>query len=247
MAVDPSPRAGVATYIRDGRRYQHPVAASQRGLGLLCVRKTAAAERNANAVLGQAVRSRGALFFAYPFDFPLTNGPVMRAPWFSAMAQGQALSLFVRLYRETSERHWLRAADETFASFLVRPVRGRPWVSFVDRSGYLWLEEYPGDDPGRVFNGHIFASWGLADYYLLSRDPRAKRLLEGALATVKHYFGEWRNRGGETSLYGLGLRNEDLSYHVLHARQLDYLAHLTGDIWFRRAAEAMAQADAPDP
>jgi hypothetical protein len=41
---------------------------------------------------------------------------LLAPPWYSMMAQGQALSLFCRLSQLPGEERWLAAADATFGS-----------------------------------------------------------------------------------------------------------------------------------
>jgi hypothetical protein len=62
----------------------------------------------------------GSLWFAYPWDHLLHGEEQMqlRAPWYSGMAQGQALHLFSELAAETDEERWRAAADGAFASYM---------------------------------------------------------------------------------------------------------------------------------
>ena len=69
----------------------------------------------------------------------------MPAPWYSAMAQGEALSLFSRLWAVTKEPAWRQAAEQTLTSLSLGPAAGQPWCSHVDEAGHLWLDEYPRD------------------------------------------------------------------------------------------------------
>jgi len=46
---------------------------------------------------------------------------VLRAPWYSGMAQGLAISLFSRLSVVTGEARWRQAATATFDSLLIPP------------------------------------------------------------------------------------------------------------------------------
>src|SRR3989304_4560902 len=100
---DPS---GVLMHLEGSTLYDHPVEQAQYALALLGgYRQTGDAERLARArlqadrLLDRAVAQGGALYFPYPFDFARHGNyrDVMVAPWYSAMAQGQALSVFVRL------------------------------------------------------------------------------------------------------------------------------------------------------
>ena len=238
--------SGVRMYLRDGRMWDHPVAQAQYGINLLeSHRLTGTAEylaragRNAQRLIDRRVAYGTAWFYPYPFRFVLHgNQEVYDPPWYSMMAQGQALSLFCRLYHVTGEQRWRVAATATFASFLVPPVLGRPWGSFV-RDGLLWLEEYahPKRLSGDVtYNGHNFALFGLWDYWVLTRDKRARVLLQGALTTMRDVHGEIRNPNWR-SKYCLRHRSDSLGYHTVHMSQHIQCYAITGDTVFAKIAE----------
>ena len=231
---------GVAIWERNGRRYPHPVVYAQYGLDALNSYRLSRqrlwlnrAIANGRALLADSVMARGALFFRYTHTFPLHNrkDDVMTPPWYSAMAQGIALALFVRLYEQTNDAKWSRAADATFASLNLNRTKTGPWVTFVDTSGYLWLEEYAKDPPMRVLNGHNFALFGVWDYARATGSVPATSLYDAAATTVAHYIGSYR-RPGQPSRYSLRLGVPNQKYHRIHTAQLLMLARLTGDTSF---------------
>ncbi len=78
---------------------------------------------------------------------------------------------------------WRLAADATFLSLLQAPDSSAPFSSRVDTKGRLWFEEYPRypvADSEMVLNGHIFAMYGLHDYWQLTQDDNARKLFLGA-------------------------------------------------------------------
>jgi hypothetical protein len=205
------------------------------------------AMRNAGRLLSRATRSGSALFFPYPYSFALHGDPneVMRAPWYSAMAQGQALTAFVRLYELTQEEKWRDAADATFESLKIRGPRSAPWVVHLDGPGYLWLEEYPfPGKPDRTINGHLFAAIGLYDYWQLTRDPDARLLVLGALTTVRHYLPAWR-RPGWVSRYCLAHPVQSTHYHLVHTSLAYEVYQMTGSTWWGRLGDLLV-GDYPD-
>lgn len=245
----PVDAVGVQLYERDGERQFHPVGMAQYGLAALNGHRVTddaeylrRAEANAQALLDHAKSARGGVYFPYTFDFELLGdeADTIRAPWWSAMAQGQALSLFTRLHGTTGEQRWLEAARLTFNTFLRPRSAHRPWVIHVDRSRYLWLEEYAGNTaPLMVFNGHVFAIWGLYDYWQATGDDRAVPLMDGAITTIRAYATYFRVPG-DVSFYSLRVRepySQNEKYHRIHARQLSELGRLTGDAWFERMSE----------
>lgn len=249
---------GVVTYQRNGVRHPHPVAYAQYALKMLNSWHVTSDETfldravaNGEAMLDAATRRDGRIWLPYEFDFPL-HGDVkntIHAPWWSAMAQGQALSLFVRLHEATGDDRWDQAAEEVFQTFLdVHDVTeiptSDPWAVFIADGGWLWLEEYAGDvQPMRVLNGHIFAMYGLYDYWLATQDRRAAELFDGAATTVARHVPQLRNPG-EASWYGMRVQDNPTAqsekYHRIHTIQLRQLGDLTSEPLFDALADLLA-------
>jgi len=181
------------------------------------------------------------------FDFAMhgISTAVMRAPWYSAMAQGLALSLAVRLHRDTCDPPYLAQATLLFHSFRHIGRGSVPPVTYFDASGYLWLEEYaeattPSD---HTANGYNFALFGLCDYVEETHDPSALRILRASLTTIRHYIGQYR-RPGTYSKYCLRHGKPQPKYHRIVTRQLVYLYEMSGDSYFLTMSQAFA-ADYP--
>ena len=196
--------AGVRMVSLGGRLWNHPTAQAQYGIAMLESYRLSADPRllaialaQAGRLIGRARAYGGGLF--HPYDFPhAPHGTSVRTPpWYSAIAQGQVLDFFTRLYRVTGSAGHKAEADGTFRSFLVPQVAGKPWVAWV-QGGLLWLDEYPRTDIAlgdRTYNGHMFASFGLYQYYLLTKDERARQLTQGAFATARSVAPQARNPG----------------------------------------------------
>jgi hypothetical protein len=256
--------AGARVVERDGAIVDHPVAQAQYGLGLLAglaatndadyLRR---ARIQADRLMDRAVWVEEVIYFPYPFDFPRHGDPidVMRAPWYSGMAQGQALSLLVRLAETTGDDRYADAADATFDSFLRLRRKGSdpdsrgigleetdPWIAFVDEHGYYWVEEYAGGGrpPDLTFNGLGFALYGLVDYARFTGDPDARLLIRGLLTTIDRAAAAIRV-AGETSRYCLTHGTQDARYHATHIGQMEELHRLTGDRRFARWATLLRQ------
>jgi hypothetical protein len=146
------------------------------------------------------------------------------------------LSLFIRLYETTGDARYRTAADRTFAALLVPNVAGRPWATWT-YGGYTWFEETTFTDGtgDRILNGHVFAVMGVYDYWVKTRDARARRLLQAGLLTALVYAGRLR-RPAWQSYYDDYRRGDSRKYHNLHVLQMRYLAEMTGDQRFDRAA-----------
>ncbi|HEY6371349.1 MAG TPA: D-glucuronyl C5-epimerase family protein [Candidatus Sulfotelmatobacter sp.] len=160
----------------------------------------------------------------------------LRAPWYSALAQGQGISVLVRAHKESGDGRYLEAAQSAFASFHVPTKDGG--VAFTDESGDLWFEEYIVLPPTHILNGFIWASWGIYDYFLATKDPSAQELFAHAVRTMLHNLDRYDL--GFWSLYEQsGTRLPmvaSLFYHQLHIVQLRIMHRLTGEDSFARVA-----------
>lgn len=258
LDIDDTDEAGLHLYERDGVRHVHPVGQGQYVLMMLnAYNLTGKAEfldraiLNLDSLLDASIEHDGATYFPYTFDFPLygLEELTIHAPWWSGMAQGQILSALVRAYEATGDERYRDAADKTFAS--LRPDSVDDWpvaepaVSFVDDEGLLWLEEYSGDiEPAYVLNGHIFAIYGLYDYWELTSSAKAAAMIDGAATAVVHYLPEFRNEPGELSWYGLTIKPNDrglhAKYHRIHKEQLRKLFEMTGEKVFADYADLLS-------
>ncbi|KRE62219.1 hypothetical protein ASG78_03970 [Nostocoides sp. Soil756] len=191
--------------------------------------------RNGQRLVDRRVESADAWYYPYDFDFAVhgDTSQMLRAPWYSGMAQGQALSAFVRLYEVTQDPAWLEAADRTFLSLVQAPVGAAPFASWVDASGRAWLEEYPRypvSSSERVLNGHMYAMFGLHDYWQLTgHRPEVARILSGAMYTVAATTPSEFRQPGWASLYSLFHRYPTVSYHRVHVAQFQMLWRMTNN------------------
>jgi heparosan-N-sulfate-glucuronate 5-epimerase len=160
-----------------------------------------------------------------------------KAPWHSALAQGQGLSLLVRAYQETENDRYLTATKEVFDSFTKDVKVGG--VTYTDRKGYLWFEEAIVEPPTHILNGFMWATWGIYDYLLYTEDHEAKRLFNEAVKTLRDNLSEFD--AGFWSLYEQsGTSMKMLAspfYHSLHIIQLKVMHKLTKDPIFKGFAD----------
>jgi hypothetical protein len=246
--------AGVRLVMVEGVAYDHPVAQAQFAIGLISSYLNSGdptylsrAEAQAQRLIDTAVLSRGALYFPYPFGFDLHGNPAdaMVAPWYSAMAQGQALTALVRLFEVTGKSQYQDAAHLVFNSFTNLRADDGPWTVFVDANGYLWFEEYAQGLPDRTYNGQTFAIYGLWDYYRMTQNPDALLLLQGGMTTVAQYFPSIRVAGW-VSRYCLAHGVQSGTYHQIHIDQALQLYRMTGAVQFGREADLLF-VDYPNP
>ena len=240
LVVEPVDEDGITLHERDEGRFYHPVQLARRGINLSESYRVTGDERYLESALahGRKLASiaeihSGAAFYPYTFDF-LVQAPevTLRAPWYSAMAQGQALTLFHRLQEYTGSDEFETIIDQTYRSFeLPRGTEGEPWVITRDVDGRIWLDEYPTPNENyHVLNGHIFATYGLYEHFVVTGEGR--ELLEEVIQTVDDAIAEFRIRDAP-SRYAIPFDARDPVYHFIHIRQLRTLSEITGERVFR--------------
>jgi heparosan-N-sulfate-glucuronate 5-epimerase len=225
-----------------GRQY-NPIAIAQWGLGnynLFCrsqearrKRKFLAASDWLCAHLEQ--NSNGVSVWNHHFDWEYRSR--LRAPWYSALAQGQGISLLVRAYCDTGSAKYLKAAERAFASFCLPTHEGG--VTFTDDLGNIWFEEYIVAPPTHILNGFIWALWGVYDFLLATRSAQSKDRFDKAVHTLKtnlhrYDLGFWSlYEHSGTTLPMIASR----FYHSLHIAQLRIMHRLTQDPSFASFAD----------
>ncbi|WP_335985981.1 D-glucuronyl C5-epimerase family protein [Glycomyces sp. MUSA5-2] len=249
----------------DAPGYDHPVAQIQFGLGCVTSYRTeqdparkemflTRAKAQAGRLIETRVEARGAWYFPYPFDFThgTHSGVDYAAPWYSGMAQGEAISLFIQLadlegVTEEERTLYRAAADGAFYS-LLRADDGTPWAVNRNSAGYLWIQEYPGNTPGTgdyTYNGMIFAMFGLWDYIIATGNELAIALFDGCCTTIDRYFPLLRNQRW-ISYYCQTHRIPTVSYHQHHINLFRQLHWQTGSPRFARMTDQLTD-DYPSP
>jgi hypothetical protein len=224
-----------------GRQY-NPIAIAQYGLGNWNLwREMSEVDRRRRflvaadwLVANLEPNRRGVWVWHHRFDWPYRE--TLRAPWYSALAQGQGISLLVRASQETGEARYLEAARKAFQAFGRQVAQGG--VSYRDEAGGVWFEEYIVRPPSHILNGFLWASWGVYDYALLTKDEEAARLFAEATRTLAANLERYDT--GYWSLYELSPTRPAMLaspfYHRLHIVQLRVMADLTGLDVFRETA-----------
>lgn len=181
----------------------------------------------------------GARYVIYTFDSTAFSG--IKAPWVSGFAQGQALSALCHLYRRFEDDRYLKMAEEIWNSFTQYrdTSSGRFWVTEIDDSGFLWIEEYPlsKEPQPKVLNGHICGIHGLYNYFQLRpHNSDILRLLQGAITSVHRYVNYYR-RPGKVNRYSLWDENPDYLPTRTVSQQND-LFQITNEPYFFLMAES---------
>ena len=227
---------------RIGLQY-NPIAIAQYGLGNYNLSR-----RSADPVRGKKFflvadwlsshleqNAHGVSVWNHHFDWEYRD--TLKAPWYSALAQGQGISVLVRAHKESGDSRYMDVARRAFASF-QRPIE-QGGVACTDASGDLWFEEYIVSPPTHILNGFIWALWGVYDYFLATHDPSAQDLFSRGVRTLLHNLDRYDL--GFWSLYEQsGTRLPMVAspfYHQLHIVQLRVMHRLTGEDLFARTAD----------
>jgi hypothetical protein len=225
-----------------GRQY-NPIAISQYGLGnynLFCRTGEEKRRQRFLAVADWLVRNlepNAAGVWVWNHHFNWEYRTLLRAPWYSGLAQGQGMSLLLRAHHATGKAVYLETARRCFAAFTTPAAEGG--VNFKDEHGDVWFEEYIVDPPTHILNGFMWAAWGIYDYKLATGEAEASTLWDAAIKTLSKNLCRYDT--GYWSLYEQsGTRMRMLAspfYHSLHITQLQVLYWLTGEQAFHSYAE----------
>jgi heparosan-N-sulfate-glucuronate 5-epimerase len=224
----------------------NPIAIAQWGLGnfnLHLKSNNAEHKRKALAAANWLVKhlepnAYGVPVWNHLFDWEYRTP--LRAPWYSGLAQGQGISLLVRVAQATGNSEYLDAAARAFIGFSKSTQEGG--VVFTDEFGDIWFEEYIVSPPTHILNGFIWAAWGVYDFFLATKDKAAQDLFDRAVETLRKNLERYDL--GFWSLYELSDTLLPMVaspfYHQLHVTQLRLMYRLSGDEVFGRYADRWA-------
>ncbi len=155
----------------------------------------------------------------------------LNPPWYNALSQGVALALFSRLYQLEHNADDLATATLLFSTFRHIGPREGPWVGQVNRGGYLWFEHFAGGYHEHVLNAHLWATFGLYDYWLVAPSQESLMYLEGGVTTARDKAHLFR-RPGKISWYCLIHKTARAHYQGFHVQELRALAIVTKTPYF---------------
>lgn len=159
--------------------------------------------------------------------------------WYSAMAQGQAMSTLVRAYLLTKDQAYLNAALRATGPYKMPAEQHGVKAVFMNK--YDWYEEYPTTPSSFVLNGFIYSLIGLYDLAETAGDKlgrEAGQLFSRGMESLKAMLPLYDTGSG--SIYDLrhfmlgtapNLARWD--YHTTHINQLQLLASMDNTPIFR--------------
>lgn len=166
----------------------------------------------------------------------------LEAGWYSAMAQGHAMSVLCRAYHATKRTEYLDAAFRASLPFSIDAENGGVRNRFLDTK-YVWYEEYPTRPGTFVLNGFIYSLVGLYDLRsCLPENRTIEKLYSDGLESLKALLLLYDTGSG--SVYDL--RHVTLKiapnvarwdYHSVHVYQLLWLYLIEKEPLFLETAE----------
>jgi heparosan-N-sulfate-glucuronate 5-epimerase len=194
-----------------------------------------------------ATQKRGGTW-TYDFDFaPGAGTVVLKAPWASAMAEGQAMSLLERVYRFTGRQRYLDAALRAIKPLQTPVKRGGLRRCFFGDCTRPFFEEYPTKPPSYVLNGFMFTLIGLYDLSSVAPHSDAREMLRDGLRTLSVALPKYDVRGTTSyDLMHLTVRRQrplpaDDDYEAVHVYLLRALAVLSHNEQFVAYADRWAR------
>jgi hypothetical protein len=170
-------------------------------------------------------------FVAFPFMFRVPGYPG-RPPWYSALTQSFAASVFCRLAVITKDESWNDHARKAMDFILA----GKGLSVFDKKTQGLWFEEAPETPPIHILNGHIYSLIGFWELYQFTGDKAYLTYFESGVKALS----------ANVSLFDMnGLSYYDAVrkilakpyYQKLHVEQMEFLYRTTGDPTFSHYAK----------
>lgn len=217
----------------DGRPFHNPVSASLYALARHTETSRQAGQPGVGTAgfLAQASYLRESQDANGGWRYPVPVARYRVAPgWYSAMAQGLAISVLLRAYDATTETSYLDAAGAA-AMLMLKPLGGGGCADY-DEAGRPFLEECPSDPPCRILNGAVFAVIGLCEHEARTggHGHSAAAGLRLAAQLGRYDLGYWSRYDQRFAAPA------SLAYHCLHISLLEVAARLLADDAFSRAA-----------
>jgi D-glucuronyl C5-epimerase C-terminus len=188
----------------------HPVNACHYALYCYDDYKATGTERFRKAFLAQVSYLRDSTKYdeydgikvGYPYLIQFHD---LKPPWYSALAQSEAISVLVRYYAMTNDKTILPLIVK-LRNFMVAPMADGRGTMNMTPEGNIWFEEYPNSPQEKqVLNGFFLGLVALYDYINLFPDDKEskdyyERAIKSAKESIKFYdTGSWLkyNRGDQ--------------------------------------------------
>ena len=171
------------------------------------------------------------LIYGFDWYYKYLKGGMLKAPWYSGLTDGMALSLLIRAYILTDNDKYKIAANRLYKSVILMREKGGSTIHL--RDGSIWIEEYvardlPDHDQPRVLNGMVYASFGIYFYekFFNVQKPLYSAYFDSLRANIHRFdLGYW-------TAYDLIGTVANYKYHNVHLGLLKDLYLLTDDQYY---------------
>ncbi|XP_062592162.1 D-glucuronyl C5-epimerase B-like [Saccostrea cucullata] len=163
--------------------------------------------------------------------------------WYSAMGQGQAISLLVRAYIVSKDYKYIEAAGKALNIFDIPSSNGGVTSKYLNV--YNWYEEYPTTPSSFVLNGFMYSLIGLYDLKEIANgriSEKAEQLFNSGMRTLKTMLLMFDS--GTGTFYdlrhitaGLAPNRARWDYHKVHINQVELLSEVDKDPLFSSTVE----------
>lgn len=173
--------------------------------------------------------------YLWLYDFDLDAYSV-KAPWPSALAQAQGISVLARAYRIAGREEYAEKSLKAFQSLLVKVQDGG--LRRETEEGPIY-EEVPTSRLSCILDGFMFTLFGLMDLHLFTGYVKALEEFNLAVGTLERILPRYDMRfWSRADLYAEHPKMiASQFYHRLHIDQLDVLHRITGKDRFRYYSE----------
>lgn len=174
----------------------------------------------------------------------LFKGMTAEAGWYSAMGQGQAISLLSRVFVFKNDLKYLNAALK--ATKVFHRMSNEKGVRAMLFQKLPWFEEYPTTPPSFVLNGFIYSLLGLYDLSQTAGSVNgndALQLFTEGFETLTKALPLFDNGHGtfydlrHISLPGRPPNRARWQYHRVHLEQLSSLIDITNNEVLKKIRE----------
>jgi hypothetical protein len=161
----------------------------------------------------------------YGFNWPHYAG--FDAPYSSALAQAEGVTLLIRAHNVTGSDHYLAAAKKAFGAFMVDYDAGGVASSEGPDSMFVQILAKPGAQLTYVLNGHTGSLIHIWWYYEYTHDYRALIVFGKGINWLVHNIQKYDT--GDWSYYDLTGHIARDNYHRGQTTQIGMLYEITGE------------------
>lgn len=187
--------------------------------------------------------SNSTYFYLLPYNFDWDHYSAT-APWYSALAQAEALPLLIQAYNMTGLEIYKSSSDGILNSFFVDVRDGG--VTHKDDDGW-WFELYSdrGSNNSKVLNGMLWTLLAIKQYENITGDSRAKLLFDHGIESLKSNL--YKYDAENQTYYDIFKKPADFNYHNIHVKLLAQLYNITGEKSFLMMSEKWSKISVKKP